>query len=101
MYPADSQYLNFTHLGLQYHFQCNNVNNIWVNDLLQLVLTRGASIQEEVRHVWIWGVTQQLLFNKSHDFLAVFALAQSKINHIAYLIFGLIMWEIKSWNIQE
>ena len=33
---------------------------------------RGTSIQGEVCHVEIWGVTQQLLCSKSHDFLAVF-----------------------------
>ena len=47
------------------------------------IRTRGTSILGEVRHVEIWGVTQQLLCSKSHDFLAIFALAHSKINHIA------------------
>ena len=37
----------------------------------------------EVRNVEISGATQQLLCSKSHDFPAVFGLAQSKINHIA------------------
>ena len=44
----------------------------------------GTSILGEVRNVEISRVTQQLLFSKSHDFLAVFALAHSKINQIAY-----------------
>ena len=39
--------------------------------------------QGEVRNVEISRVTQQLLFSKSYDFLAVFALAHSKINQIA------------------
>ena len=45
--------------------------------------SRGTSIQGEVHNVEISGVTQQLLCSKSHDFLAVFALAHSKINQIA------------------
>ena len=45
--------------------------------------TRGISIQGEVRNVEISRVTQQLLCSKSHDFLAIFALAHSKINQIA------------------
>ena len=48
-----------------------------------LVATRGTSILGEVRNVEISRVTQQLLCSKSHDFLAVFALAHSKINQIA------------------
>ena len=48
------------------------------------VCTRGTSILGEVRNVEISGVTQQLLCSISHDFLAVFALAHSKINQIAY-----------------
>ena len=48
-----------------------------------LLDTRGISIQGEVRHVWISRATQQLLCSKSHDFLAVFALAHSKTNQIA------------------
>jgi hypothetical protein len=36
-----------------------------------------------VRNVEISRVTQQLLCSKSNDFLAVFALAHSKINQIA------------------
>ena len=47
------------------------------------VVCRGTSILGEVRNVEISRVTQQLLCNKSHDFLAVFALAHSKINQIA------------------
>ena len=35
---------------------------------------RDTSNLKEVRHMWIWGVTQQLLYSKSHDFQAVFAL---------------------------
>ena len=42
-----------------------------------------AFILGEMRNVWISRATQQLLCSKSHDFLAVFALAHSKINQIA------------------
>ena len=45
--------------------------------------TRGTLILVEVRNVEISGVTQQLLCSKSHDLLAAFALAHSKINQIA------------------
>ena len=45
---------------------------------------RGTSILGEVRNEEISRVTQQLLCSKSHDFLAVFALAHSKINQMAY-----------------
>ena len=45
--------------------------------------TRGTSILGEVRNVEISRATQQLLNGKSHNFLAVFALAHSKINQIA------------------
>ena len=45
--------------------------------------TRVTSILGEVRNVEISGATQQLLCSKSHDFLAIFALAHSKINQIA------------------
>ena len=45
--------------------------------------TKGISIQGEVRHVGISRATQQLLCSKSHAFLAIFALAHSKINQIA------------------
>ena len=57
--------------------------------LLPTILSRSylevsrISIQGEVRHVWISRATQQLLRSKSHDFLAIFALAHSKINQIA------------------
>ena len=47
------------------------------------VRCRGTSILREVRNVEISRVTQQLRCSKSHDFLAVFALAHSKINQIA------------------
>ena len=43
---------------------------------------RGTSILGEVRNVEIPGPTQQLLCSKSHDFLAIFTLAHSKINEI-------------------
>ena len=43
---------------------------------------RGTSILGEVRNVEIPGPTQQLLCSKYHDFLAIFALAHSKINQI-------------------
>ena len=45
---------------------------------------RGTSILGEVHNVEISRTTQQLLNGKSHDFLAVFALAHSKINQMAY-----------------
>ena len=46
--------------------------------------SRGTSIiLGEVRNVEIPGPTQQLLCSKSHDFLAIFPLAHSKINQIA------------------
>ena len=44
---------------------------------------RGTSILGEMHNVEMSGFTQQLLCSKSHDFLAVFALAHSKINQIA------------------
>ena len=47
------------------------------------VFSRGTSILGEVRNVQISRVTQQLLCSKSHDFLAIFPLAHSKINQIA------------------
>ena len=50
------------------------------------VLIRGISILGEGRNVEISRVTQQLLSSKSQDFLAVFALAHSKINQIAYFL---------------
>ena len=46
-------------------------------------VTGGTSILGEVRNVEISRATQQLLCSKSHDFLAVFALAHSKNNQIA------------------
>ena len=46
-------------------------------------MTRGISILGEVRNVAISRATQQLLCSRSHDFLAIFALAHSKINQIA------------------
>ena len=49
--------------------------------------SRGTSILGEVRNVEISRATQQLLCSKSHDFLAVFALAHSKINSNC-IIFG-------------
>ena len=48
--------------------------------------TRGTSILGEVRNVEISRVTQQLLCSKYHDFLAIFALAHSKINQIAQFL---------------
>ena len=47
------------------------------------LVSRGTSILGEVRNVEIPGPTQQLLCSKYHDFLAIFALAHSKINQIA------------------
>ena len=52
-------------------------------DAWRLEEIRGISILGEVRNVEISRVTQQLLCSKSHDFLAIFALAHSKINQIA------------------
>ena len=42
-----------------------------------------TSILGMVRNVEIAGATQQLVSGNSHDFLAIFALAHSKINQIA------------------
>ena len=53
------------------------------HSIVCIVDTRGISILGEVRNVEISRVTQQLLCSKSHDFLAIFALAHSKINQIA------------------
>ena len=47
-----------------------------------LVPTRGISILGEVRNARKERVTQQILCSKSQDFLAIFALAHSKINQI-------------------
>ena len=49
----------------------------------KVMTARGTSILGEVHNVEISRVTQQLLCSKSHDFLAVFALAHSKIIQIA------------------
>ena len=46
-------------------------------------MNRGTIILGEVRNVEISRATKQLLNGKFHDFLAVFALALSKINQIA------------------
>ena len=51
--------------------------------LQMLICSRGTSILGEVRNVEIPGPTQQLLCSKYHDFLAIFALAHSKINQIS------------------
>ena len=59
---------------------CFHVSYYNINILSYL---RDTSILGEVRNVEISRVTQQLLCSKSHDFLAVFALAHSKINQIA------------------
>ena len=48
-----------------------------------VVNTRGTSILGEVGNVEISRATQQLLNGKSHDFLAVSALAHSKTNQVA------------------
>ena len=50
---------------------------------LELPYTRGTSILGEVCNVEISRATQQLLCSKYHYFLAIFALAHSKINQIA------------------
>jgi hypothetical protein len=48
---------------------CKRENYFWI-----------SMLPREVHHMWIWGVTQQLLWSKSHDFQAVFALTHSKTN---------------------
>ena len=58
-----------------------NLLNTFVIELIQC---RGTSILGEVCNVEISRATQQLICSKSHDFLAVFTLAHSKINEIAY-----------------
>ena len=60
-----------------------NVSTYISKYLPKHVKTRGTSILGEVRNVEISRVTQQLLCSKYYDFLAVFALAHSKINQIA------------------
>ena len=70
----------YSHGGLQTRELANPFMLLWV---------RGTSILGEVRNVEIPGPTQQLLCSKYHDFLAIFALAQSKINQIAW--FWMIM----------
>ena len=62
--------------------------DIWHKELKvpfgnSFVTSGFTSILREVRNIEIQGVTQQLLNGKSHDFLAIFALAHSKINQIA------------------
>jgi hypothetical protein len=61
------------------------VNTNLVNTIYSThhIIDRGTSILGEVRNVEISRITQQLLCSKSHDFLAVFDLAHSKINQIA------------------
>ena len=49
-------------------------------------MARSTSILGEVRNVEISRATQQILCSKSHDFLAIFALAHSKINQIAKIL---------------
>jgi hypothetical protein len=61
----------------------NNFRFTFKSPKSELAATRGTSILGEVRNVEIQGATQQLLTGKSHDFLAIFALAHSKINQIA------------------
>ena len=50
---------------------------------IMCISSRGTSILGEVRNVEIPRTTKKLLNCKSHDFLAVFALAHSKTNQIA------------------
>ena len=68
-------------------FMNNLVNNLVFGVLevviLELDKARGISILGEVRNVAISRPTQQLLWYKFHDFLAIFAPAHSKINQIA------------------
>ena len=65
------------------HFKWGSGWKIDICDFKDEVPARGTSILGEVRNVEIPGPTQQLLNGKSHDFLAIFALAYSKINQIA------------------
>ena len=68
------------------------------------LVSRGTSILGEMRNVEISRVTQQLLCSKSHDFLAVFALAHSKINQIAKFLDDNVsnnLFFFKPYNIQE
>ena len=51
-----------------------------------VVMNRGTIILGEVRNVEISRATKQLLNGKFHDFLAVFALALSKIIQLAYFL---------------
>ena len=55
---------------------CINLGTLDVEELQELHL-------REERNVRISGPTQQLLCSKSHDFVAIFALAHSIINKIA------------------
>ena len=70
-------------IALRKMFNLCTLGLVQSDEMSTLVKGRGTSILEEVRNIEIPGPTQQLLFSKYHDFLAIFALAHSKINQIA------------------
>ena len=92
-YPLDQRWLkNFNH-------SVNSLASQFFTS--QYAVSRGTSILGEVRNVEISRFTQQLLCGKSHDFLAVFALAHS--NCIIFWWnypggFWLDLWYIKNFN---
>ena len=70
-----------TDKGMSFNVQSHD---LYRRKIPRQLKTRGTSILGEVRNVEIPGPTQQLLLcSKYHDFLAIFALAHSKINQIA------------------
>ena len=80
---------------LQYKFKrssgqmqlCRKVKNIGgSSESVVIGGDRGISILGEVRNVEISMVAPQLLCSKSHDFLAIFAIANWKINQIAWFL---------------
>ena len=87
--PAHPLFLEtqYSHISILDRFFFTNNLAVWVSKdvvvSVWFVHCRGTSILGEVRNVEISGGTQQLLCSKYHDFLAVFALAHSKINQIA------------------
>ena len=54
-----------------------------LTDFINMFSLEVSPSQGEVRNARKKRVTQQLLCSKSHDFLAIFDLAHSKINQIA------------------
>ena len=65
-----------TNGSVNHAINCKWKIKIWCRYVKYIFLTT------EVRNMEISRVTQQLLHSKFHDFLAVFALAHSKINQI-------------------